>query len=533
MSGEERWVIIIFVIVLALGTFLRIYRIGMNSLWYDEATTSYIASPTNMSITDFLLRRVQSVVTLGPAYYFLVRAFLLLGQTEFALRLPSAIAGVLAVVCTYQVARIYFDSGVALLSSLLLSLSVYHIYFSQEARPHAMQMLFGLGSTLVLVRILRDRRPLKWALYVLITALGFYFHILLYMGLIVLAQGTFVVLTSRGKSIVLREWLLAQVGILILLFPWLAIKLPLVLQILIGTSGSGWSPQLTRVLWPAPTTMLLREIAWAFIAGRYFDLSFLPWIGQPLSNVPDIGAWSYRILLLVHTVVVIKGIVQYLGGQLIEMFSPFESGRTLEINPNVSKTEGVVLFLSYLVIPLAIMYVVSFQFRLLTERHAYIVFPAFVILVALGVSSFKSRTIKTMLIVGFLVVNGISLTNYYFNPQHQKEQWRDVAKYVEAWEQPGDVIIFYADYVQRAFDYYYQGNAEKAGLEVVAELEKDEGWSRLQPMIEGHERVWLVLAHAFGSGKEVYGQLLDEHCRLSEQRKFKGIQLGLYEGCSP
>ena len=169
----------------------------------------------------------------------------------------------------------------------------------------------------------------------------------------------------------------------------------------------------------------------------------------------------------------------------------------------------------------------------MTSRYASFTFPAFAILLALGIDAFRNNRIKGALLGWIVAVSGISLANYYFNPQYQNEQWREAAGYVEAQEQPGDIVIFYADHVQLAFDYYYQGDAQRAGLTPVAELGADEVWSRLQEMIDGHERVWLVLAHAFGSGDEVYKQLLDEHCFLSEQRDFKGIQLALYEACSP
>lgn len=521
--------VLLLATVVLTGAALRLYRLGANSLWYDEAVTAYLTNPAKVSGSDFLLRRVESVVTLGPAYYSLVRVFSLLDQTEFALRLPSVIAGILAILCTYQIARIYSSNSVALLSSLLLCFSAYHVYFSQEARPYAMQMWFGLGSTLMLVEALKDSKLLKWVLYILITALGFYFHVLSYMALMVLAQGAAVALGSRSRSTILRKWLMAQLGILVLLLPWLAMKLPVVLQILTGTSQLGWSPEGTRALTPAPTAMLLRQIAWAFLAGKHFNLLFFPWIRRLLTTVPDFEAWCYRIVALAYMLVITKGIVQYLGPQLIRLLSAVESGAASEITPRTTNAEGVVLFSSYLIIPLGVMYIISFYFPMLTERHAYVVFPAYVVLLAFGINSFKSRAVRTMLVAGFLVVNGISLANYYFNPQYQKEQWRDVAEYVEYQEREGDVVVFYADYVQTAFDYYYHGSAREVGLRrTFEEVDEDAVRSQLQQMINGHDRVWLVLSHDFGGG-ELARRFLHGFLLLSEEREFKSIKVYLYQ----
>ena len=142
-------------------------------------------------------------------------------------------------------------------------------------------------------------------------------------------------------------------------------------------------------------------------------------------------------------------------------------------------------------------------------------------------------------LVGILVLSGLSLNGYYF--WFQKEGWDRAASYVAEQVEPKDMIVFNATWVQIPFEYYYERyelDTELKGLPVDlfdrGELEPrmEEGdVFRIQELLAGREQVWLVYSHNWYSDPDgiiprELGQMFGE----SEQAEFPGIQIIRFAG---
>lgn len=79
-----------------------------------------------------------------PSLFFLLPgvSIELFGRTIFALRLPSAIAGIVTIPALYWTSRSMFGRAVALISSLVLATFAFHIHFSRLALNNAWDALF-------------------------------------------------------------------------------------------------------------------------------------------------------------------------------------------------------------------------------------------------------------------------------------------------------------------------------------------------------------------------------------------------------
>jgi len=87
-------------IVLA-GAILRLYRLGAQSLWGDEALSALIAASSSADVLNNAFASVHP-----PGYYFLLHLWrFAAGETDLALRYPSAFLGVLSIVLTFQLGR--------------------------------------------------------------------------------------------------------------------------------------------------------------------------------------------------------------------------------------------------------------------------------------------------------------------------------------------------------------------------------------------------------------------------------------------
>lgn len=119
---------------------LIVRLIGLNqSLWLDEAI-SYLA------VKSFSFWEIITKFSPGdvhpPLYYLLLKLWTnLFGYSEISLRLPSVIAGVVAVFVVIKIGQKLFNKRVGLLAGLFLALNPLAVYYSQEARMYSLAML--------------------------------------------------------------------------------------------------------------------------------------------------------------------------------------------------------------------------------------------------------------------------------------------------------------------------------------------------------------------------------------------------------
>ena len=157
----------LLVIILILAAVLRFYQLGNNppSLDWDEASIGYNAYSILKTGKDEFGRSfpvsIRSFEDYKPALYtyLTIPAIFLFGLTEFAVRLPSALLGVLTVFGTYLLVKellknTYLDKKrelLAVLTSGLLAISPWHLQFSRvafESNSTLFFVFFGLWAYL-------------------------------------------------------------------------------------------------------------------------------------------------------------------------------------------------------------------------------------------------------------------------------------------------------------------------------------------------------------------------------------------------
>jgi hypothetical protein len=109
-----------------------------------------------------------------------------------------------------------------------------------------------------------------------------------------------------------------------------------------------------------------------------------------------------------------------------------------------------------------------------------------------------------------------------------KEQWRDVASFVGSnGKVETDVIVFYKNYMQIPFDYYYKGNIPEFGIRQNMK-ESEEIATFVNDAIQGKERLWLVLSHA-GQTVPIRDYLMDRYgSQLVIQKEFVNVSIFLF-----
>lgn len=219
-SWPERHFIIIL-IAGALLTMLVSLAIGLaQSVWFDEAYSIMLAK---QSAGELL--RLTGLDTHPPLYYLLLKAWAgLFGWSEFVLRSLSVLAAGGAVVFGGLLVRRLFGVKAALVTLLFIVLAPFLLRYGFEIRMYSLASLIGIAATYVLVNALSASGRRQWVLYGLyavLVALGVY--TLYYMALLWVAHVVWLLWLWRREKRPLKKapWLLAFVGSVLLFLPWL------------------------------------------------------------------------------------------------------------------------------------------------------------------------------------------------------------------------------------------------------------------------------------------------------------------------
>ena len=156
---------ILFAIIF-LAAILRFYNISSlpPSLGWDEAALGYNAYSLSIDGRDEFGRRLplDYLESFGdfkpPMYsYLALIPVKLFGLNEFGVRFPSALFGTISVLLTFFVVReVFRKDGLALLSSLFLAISPWHIMLSRGSfEANVASFFIILGTLLFLIALKR------------------------------------------------------------------------------------------------------------------------------------------------------------------------------------------------------------------------------------------------------------------------------------------------------------------------------------------------------------------------------------------
>ncbi len=193
----------------ALGVFLRFYRLDWQSLWVDEIHTLGPALHAS-SLGDAFWNYINLAPS-PPLYYLFIMAWTkVVGFSDWTLRLPSAVIGAVTIPIFWAGLSRTFDRPTTLVAVILMALSWPAIFYSQELRGYAAVLLFTTWAAVTWMAILEDfagSRNSDWAQMTVASLLasmthpfGFILSAFQFLYLFVVANSK---RTHRVRSIVL------------------------------------------------------------------------------------------------------------------------------------------------------------------------------------------------------------------------------------------------------------------------------------------------------------------------------------------
>jgi len=215
-----------FVLLVLIG--IALFGIQRESLWLDESWSAWIVydeAPDVDGVTDTLrYLRDAAMTTLDrvrddmhpPLYFFLLEGWtLLMGESEFVLRLPSVWMGLLGLAGIYALGKQWLHWRAGLYAVVILGTSGFFLHYAQEARMYALLLALSVLSTWN-YGLWQQKKSSLWRVifYALMLSLALYTHYL----------AAFLILIHALHHLLTRpHWrMILPYGLVALLFaPWL------------------------------------------------------------------------------------------------------------------------------------------------------------------------------------------------------------------------------------------------------------------------------------------------------------------------
>jgi uncharacterized membrane protein len=159
--------------IASIGFLLRLYQLSFKPLWYDEL----IAVTLSMLPFMDILINLRKIEVHPPPYYLQLSLWMLLGTSDFGIKLNSVMWNILAIFSLFYTTRSICGKQVSILASILFALSPLAVFYAQEVRPYSLLMFLGIWSWYFTHRLLYGcRSPMIRLGFMASTLLFLYGH---------------------------------------------------------------------------------------------------------------------------------------------------------------------------------------------------------------------------------------------------------------------------------------------------------------------------------------------------------------------
>lgn len=157
----------ILLLLTITGLILRLRYIGDTSLWLDEVFTNNFS---RQSLLEILSMKQDAFHP--PTFYLIEHVMLYFGSGEAVLRLVPALAGICTIPVFYLLGKEFHNRETGLVAAALLTVSTFHISYSQEARSYTLFLLCFSLALLFYLRALRTNARNEWLLFGVLSAVS-------------------------------------------------------------------------------------------------------------------------------------------------------------------------------------------------------------------------------------------------------------------------------------------------------------------------------------------------------------------------
>lgn len=472
--------------ILFCGVILRFYGLGAESLWADEGITVQTVSDSFAAMQQILSKAIHP-----PLHYLILHPLThVFGNSEFVVRLPSALFGIVSIVMTYLLGKRLFNTQTGLIAAGLVALSYVQIRYSQEARNYALLNMLALFSYYSFVQLLQKPSRKHTVGYLIASVLMLYTH---FYGLfIIFSQNLYMLIRVcvLGKQVrpSLLHWIGLQFAAALLFMPWVSV---LMHHVSTRQSTGAWQarPSLytlssTFGVYAGSLPILVLFSAIALLAAGL-------WFFKPAANDPQTPRTSFARMEPLYI------LLTWLGSQTL--------------------------------VPFMLSQVMTSLYH---YRYTIVGSIAFYLLMALALRQLqRTRFLLPAALACLVALSGFGLYRYY--TETNKEPWREATAYLDAKAQDRDLLLFTSGFLlETNFNYYSKrddlNKKPFPTLENLIRMRLGKSYdypAALQRLGQNHDRIWLVFSHANKFKKQMINTLSKTHVVKDHQKYFRRSHL--------
>ena len=440
-------------IIILIGMVFRLYQLGFENIWLDEAFSIGVAK---RSIETIIFSKQDFANP--PLFCAILHFFIKYNDSEFIVRLPSAIFGTVSIFLIYVLGRYLFSIKEGLISAFLLSISIIHINYSQETRSYALMVFLTLMTIIFFYKAYTQNNKNAWVGFTLSAILLIYTHFFGFFVMIAISCFYFInefdTSKYKFKSSLKHKYVITS-SIVFLLATY-----PII-------------------------TWVLQEIGYS-TGHKTWGMAQDGFFSTILTNFSSHSS----PLTILFFVLLIFGLI----ASFIHAKKPLS------------------LLAVWLFLPLTAGYFLAgtmpFQ-----PRYLLFTLPAFLILISrgiTGIASFimpiesknikkkskeytKKEKHKNQMSINIIILIIVIITLLSYGPLHanyttlQKNDWKTASKYLESVTLPGDAVVAMPGYMSQPLKYYYDNSSDQTILTSLPYSERE-----LSSYVDNN-RAWFIV----------------------------------------
>ncbi|MFN8371782.1 MAG: glycosyltransferase family 39 protein [Anaerolineae bacterium] len=491
-----------------------------------QATRSFVDIATNAALDIH-----------PPGYYWLLAVWRgLTGDTEFALRLLSALASTLTVAAVFALGKRLYGTFAGAAAAMIVALNTFSIYYAQEARMYALLGLWSALGMWAFAGFFTNRQDIqltaktpsapregkkieKWAIALaLVNAAGLWTHyaypfVMLAQGVMALAwfvvEFRRLVKTGEHTGSLLRMfgvYVAANVATIVLFAPWLPTALDRLLT------------------WPNTGEIIPADQALNTIFG---------WLSFGVTYEASGATFGIVLFLLLFGLLTTQN--TNLTAKTPSAPRKIGDDRWNMLLPVVWVVVPVAIFMArglFREANLKLLLPAQMALALWIGRGVWMLWQGQITRVRVGAKYVAPLQVRMgiMKLAGGLALLWLSVNLFaglnplYHDAAFQRDNYRAIVAAITADARAGDAIILDAPNQQEVFDYYYHGAADVYPLPQGLGGDDDATYAAVTDIIAQHDRVFAVLwgeaerdpqriveatlsAQTFKAGDEWYGDV--------------------------
>ncbi|QSJ18395.1 glycosyltransferase family 39 protein [Nostoc sp. UHCC 0702] len=476
MKQPKYYFVVLIIIVISI--LMRFYLLQNQSLWFDEGWSLRLSDGKSFQENLSYIIGREAGDKYQPLYYLLLFYWRsVFGDSEFAIRSLSALLGVGSVITIFFTTLRIYGKKHALWSSIIMAVSSFSVFYSQDARPYALLIFIASLQIYLFSHIINEahsNKIISQVLFGFVTAVRMFDSILIVIFSAALCLSHIIVYRNFKQWI--QWWIPAAIFSLPII--WFYLSSP--------AASDPTSTSVTRSGLPIFKNAIF--VIYGILVGTSY--------GPPMEELRDdarirflLSDWPQLILLLIVIALILTGLVA-------NLLEKYDSHKYQHAN--------------YLFVCLFITsFFLSFLFAQVTKinwlpRHSFYLVIPIIIIIPLAFSQNYQRQTKLYLLsqiakvatIFLVIMNVYSSFKYYLNSDYAKNDYRSAVQYLlQNRDQSAKSILLWGE--PRLLKYYGDSSTLNANSDILKQVNGKNLAEKVNNITNNVDTVFVVVNREF------------------------------------